>query len=235
MDLTLDLKSIIAIIAICVAILIAYFSNFWRNRKSISYEIVSNTPLLSSNESIRDRIQILYDNLPVKNVHLVILKITNDGKQPITKTDFIKPLTFTLSAQSQILSFEALILKPKNLDLELNFSENILFLQTNLLNSNDSITLKVIVSSYDFNISADARIVGVKEINKVNSNIRSAKLSYTFLICLFLFGSIFSLLSLSFPLNVSIFVVGLVCIVIQFRELKRFIKQFSEKEEGNIN
>ena len=235
MDLTLDLKSVIAIIAICVAILIAYFSNFWRNRKSLSYEIISNTPLLSSNELIRERLQILYDDVAVKNVHLLIIKLMNDGKQPIIKTDFIKPLNFKLPEQSKILSFETLELKPKNLDVELNFSENNLFLKTDLLNSKDSITLKIIASSYDFNIMADARIVGVKEINRINSNIRSVKRNYAFLIGIFLISSLISVIFLSYPLNFVFAASGITASLTMLYEVKDFINKFIDKERGRLN
>lgn len=235
MDLTLDLKSIITFIAICVAILIAYFSNFWRNRKSLSYEVISNTPLLSSNELIRERLQILYDDVPVKNVHLLVLKIINDGKQPITGSDFIKPLSFKLPEQSNILSFETLSLKPENLDVELNFSENNLYLKTDLLNSYDSITLKIIASSYDFELTADARIVGVKEIKRINSNVKSVKRVYGSLIGFVIICLLLSIFLLQPPLNIYVPVLGILIAMMMFYEVRDFVKKFTEIEKGKFN
>lgn len=163
-DFSLDLKAILTIIGILTAVIIAYAANWWRNRKSLSYLIIGDTPLLTSSEEIRKEIQILYKGQPVKDVRLLILKIINDGHQPIDEKDFKKSVDFIFADDAHILSVETISVIPDNLLVETSFNENVLSLDPILLNSKDSIELKVIVSSYEEKIKCDGRILGVKEI-----------------------------------------------------------------------
>ncbi len=231
-DFTLDLKATIAIVAIITAIIIAYLVNWWRNRKSISYEILSNAPLLSANEVIRDRIQILYDGSPVKNVHLLTLKVINDGRLPIVNSDFIKPLCFKFPEDAQILSFEVIDLKPNNLEVELTCKENSLFVKTDLLNSSDSITMKVIASSYKFDLNLYARIVGIKEVRRTNKMITSVRRAYGGLLVVFVLVMPLSLF-LPSPINYAVLIATLISLPTVYMEANDFIKKFSKLERGD--
>lgn len=231
-DFTLDLKATIAIVAIITAIIIAYLVNWWRNRKSISYEILSNAPLLSANEIIRDRIQILYDGLPVKNVHLLTLKVINDGRLSIVNSDFVKPLCFKFPEDAQILSFEVIDLKPNNLEVELTCKENSLFVRTDLLNSSDSITMKVIASSYKFDLSLYARIVGIKEVRRTNKMITSVRRAYGGLLVVFVLVMPLSLF-LPSPINYVVLIVTLISLPTVYMEANDFIKKFRKLERGD--
>lgn len=175
MDLTLDLKSIIAIIAICVAVAIAYFSNFWRNRKSFSYEIITNSRLLTAKEIIKDDLQILYKGNEVKNIQLLILKFINTGNQPIIASDFQRHLSLVFSDLTQILSAETISAKPENLDATVIIENKKVTLTPLLLNSKDFAQIKIITSNEnDFKI--DARIVGVNEIKQIKQKSVTANL-----------------------------------------------------------
>ena len=63
-----------------------------RNRRSITYEVVSDTPILSLKEEIKGRVQVLFDTKPVGEVRLVILKIWNSGDSPILPNEYIEPI-----------------------------------------------------------------------------------------------------------------------------------------------
>jgi hypothetical protein len=170
-DFSLNLNSIIAIVAIIAAITIAYFANWWRNQKSLSYQVIADSPLLTAEEEIREKLQILYDGKPVKNVRLFILKVINDGNQPIDETDFKKPIDFVFSDEAQILSAEIVAKNPDNLNISIGFRNNILSINPILLNNKDFIEIKSVVSTYSTNIKSDARIVNIKNVYYVDTNL----------------------------------------------------------------
>lgn len=152
-----------ALAAIIVAILV-----FWlqRRRKILSYEVVTLTPLLSVEEEIEGRVQILFDGSPIKDVHLIELRIINSGNVPIVTSDYEHPVNLSFGENAHILSAEVSKTDPENLQATANAENTKIILTPILLNSGDSITLKMLVSQFSGRLSVNGRIVGVKEIQK---------------------------------------------------------------------
>lgn len=165
-DFSLDLRAVLTIISIITAIALALIFQWWRNRKSLSYEIVSNTLLLTTKEEIKEKIQILYDGTPVNNVRLFTLKLINNGKQAIDEKDFKKNVEFIFSDSAKILSAEIITVSPENLRVKADFTENKLLIIPLLLNSKDFMKIKVIVSTDEDGVSCDARILGIKAVKQ---------------------------------------------------------------------
>src|SRR5437868_2137707 len=65
-------------------------------RKAVSYEIISDTSVLSINKMVKEEIELHYKGKLVGNLRLVILKIENSGDAPIVASDYIEPITFQL-------------------------------------------------------------------------------------------------------------------------------------------
>lgn len=168
-DLTLDLKSIIAIIAVITAVIIAYLANWRRNRKSLAYQIITRVSLISPPNSIRDNLQILYHGQPINNLQIFLLRIINNGKQPIDEKDFKKPLSFIFSEDAQVLSVETIEINPENLEVNFEKDGNKIALNPVLLNSNDSIEIKVIVNTNKQLVKCDARIIGVNVVKPIST------------------------------------------------------------------
>ena len=81
--------AIFGLVAIGIAILI-----FWlqRTRKSLGYEVISNTSLLTIKEELEGKLQILYEKESVNNVQLIVIKLINTGNLPIASNDYELPL-----------------------------------------------------------------------------------------------------------------------------------------------
>ena len=90
---------LLTIAAIVVSVII-YLKQ--RQRRSLSYEIVSATPLLSVEEDIKKDLQISYKGKPVEQVHLVMIKILNSGSLPIPSKDYEQPITISFGKQAKI-------------------------------------------------------------------------------------------------------------------------------------
>jgi len=166
-----------------------------RRSKSISYEVLSCTPLLSVKEEIKSNLQILYKSKPVQQVHLVLVRIFNSGNMPIPTKDYEQPISLSFGEQSKILTAEIAEKEPGNLPASIARGETGIILEPTLLNRADSVTLKMLVNEYD-DITIDGRVVGVKEIKQSSSRIR--RLTY-YAIAGFLIQLSGILLTLVFP------------------------------------
>jgi hypothetical protein len=142
-----------------------------RARKSLKYEILANTSLLSNKKEIKGKLKILFEEMPVEDVHLIVVKIINSGNVPIAQTDYEQPISLRFSAKSQILTSEISDTNPKGLPATATIDDSQIILNPILLNNGDTITVKMLVNQFDGNIDVNGRINGVKEIKKLRSSI----------------------------------------------------------------
>ena len=164
-----------------------------RRRKALSYAVVSSSDLLSVEEEIRGRVKVLFDNAPVENVRLVIIKLWNSGEIPISKNDYESPIRIDLGQTNTVLSYEIIHKVPENLPVELSHRREGILLNQILLNSGDSITVKILVSG-GLELSVGGRIQGVKEIagTEIKERTPYSKFDFvTYLLSLIMIFSVF--------------------------------------------
>ena len=170
-------RDILAFFAVVVPIAV-FFAQ--RKKKKLSYDVTSNTPLLSVEDEIQGKIKVLYEGNEVKKVHLLTFKFTNTGNQPISSTDYERPLTISVNDEATILTYEAIDEEPKNLGAELTLSGNSITLSPLLLNPKDSFSIKALVSDFEGHPEIDGRINGVKSISKDREALTSFLLVFSF-------------------------------------------------------
>ncbi len=100
------------------------------------------------------------------------MKFSNSGNTSITSNDIIRPISLFFGENACILSTDISDREPSNLSASLKTSENQVIIKPDVLNKGDSITLKTVVSDFDGNLALDARIIGVKEIRKLDVSTR---------------------------------------------------------------
>jgi len=180
---------ILAFVTIVVTIILYLLQRRYRH-KSLSYEIISNAPLLSLKEEIKGNLQIVFNGKPVQSVHLIVVKIINSGKVPIVSTDYERPVSLNFSDNCQILTADISETNPKSLQASVSIENSKAVISPILLNSGDSIKVKLLVSQFDGQINVDGRVVGVKDISKL----KDAEHIYTFFtifgLILFFIGTI---------------------------------------------
>lgn len=154
---------ILAIIAIIITVIL-FFNQ--RQRKALSCQIISNTPLLKIDEEIKRDLQILFKGKAVQDIQLIIARIINTGTVPIKSSDYECPINFHFGEDVQILTAEVTETNPNSLKASANIERKEVTLTPTLMNSGDWITLKILVNQFDESITVDSRIVGVKEIKK---------------------------------------------------------------------
>jgi hypothetical protein len=156
---------ILGLAAIIVAIILFLLG---KKKKRLAYYIVSNTQLVGIENSIQDKIKILYDEKQVTNVHLISIKFINSGNEPISVDDFDKPISIRYDSNVNVLTHEILEKYPKNLDAVTRVKEEVIEVEPLLLNIKDEFTVNILASNFDGDIDISARIRGVKELEIYN-------------------------------------------------------------------
>ena len=167
--------ALLGIFAIIVSIVL-FFAQ--RKKKSLSYEILSKTPVLSAAEEIAGKLQILFQGEVVQKVYLLVIRISNTGNVPIASSDYERPISIRFGGEARILTTEVSESEPKNMDAKVETRDQNILVKPVLLNSGDSITIKSLVSNYSGKLNIDGRIIGVKNISpkRDTSNIWSVVL-----------------------------------------------------------
>jgi hypothetical protein len=166
----------IGLLAVLAATLIPiYIYRRQKNRKEIMYQVISDAPIASINEEVKDRVKILFDSNPVTDMNLLVLKAWNSGSVAVKRDDFDEPITFVFGGR-KVVSSDILSADPTNLiDLKdiksyLILGEESVGLQKFLLNPKETITIKVLLTGPAGRVIGRARIVDgkISEFNPKN-------------------------------------------------------------------
>lgn len=162
-------------IAVLVAI-VAIFTSIvlygkQRRRKALSYQIITQTPLLTVKEEIGKDVQILYKEKLVQQVHLIEVKIINSGNIPIEEDHYERPIGLNFGEEAQILTAEVVETNPDSLHASIDVQGGKVVLVPTLLNQGDSVKIKTLISKFGNQIAVDGRIIGVKNIREVTEGL----------------------------------------------------------------
>ena len=151
-----------------LALLAVYFASKQTKRKRLQYEVQASSELLTQNEELTGKVQVLFDGKEVSNIDLWVVRIANTGNVEILVSDFVTPVCLSFPETATVLSAVAVRSDPKNLNAIVNAAANIVELKPLLLNPKDGITIKVLLANAtQKNLSVDARIVGLQSITRL--------------------------------------------------------------------
>jgi hypothetical protein len=137
-----------------------------RQQKRLSYEVLTNTLLVSVKEEVESRLQILFDGEVVHDVRIVVIRLTNTGNVPICTSDYEVPISLDFGSDSRLLTAQTIDTSPDNLEAPITMETTKAVFAPILLNSRDSITIKVLVSGFNNQLVVGGRIVGVRAITE---------------------------------------------------------------------
>jgi hypothetical protein len=160
---------------LAVAALVATFVIYQlqRQRKALTYELVSKTHLLTVREELEGKLQVLYEGEPARSLSVLVLKLWNSGNQPLLASEYERPISFCLGKDARVLSADITNRAPSAVAVNMETQENRLVIEPTLLNPGDSITFKLLVRDVGAYVSPDARIAGVKSIQLSSQGGRS--------------------------------------------------------------
>lgn len=159
-----SVAALITLAAIFVSVALWYLTSR-RTRKALSFEIVTSTPLLVVGSEIEQRTQILFDGAPVRNLSLLIIRISNSGMVPILSSDFESPLSIAFKPDTKIFDVQIIETTPAALSPQTDITDTTITIAPLLLNPGDLFTVKLLVDTtrpVDFS----GRIVGIRELDK---------------------------------------------------------------------
>jgi len=186
-------------IAIGVPILLYIFQ---KNKKMLSYEILSDTSILTNKEELFGRIEVFFDKKPVSNVKIIILKIINSGNIPIPSSDYETPIKISFINKGEILTAEVIEKNPEQIDQPISFTPAQISLIPVLFNSGDYINLKILSTHIVTKIKVDGRIIGVKEIKETVEPVYGTITTLIGLVVIF-----FSMILTFFSIYYSIYII----------------------------
>lgn len=154
---------IVAIFAVAIAILLSIRSQL---SKSLSYQIVSCTPVMSIKKELKEKLQILYDGKPIKQAHVCVVKFVNSGNVSIVPMDYVEKLNVNFGEKAQVLTTEIINQNPQNLDVSVAVERNKIVFSASMLNRTDSFSVKTVVADYE-HATLGGRIIGIVEMKNL--------------------------------------------------------------------
>jgi hypothetical protein len=162
------------VVAILIAAVIVSVTLWLRNRKALSYEVVSDVPLVTishgANDSATEAIEIRYNGNPVQDVRLVVVRLWNSGNVPIAQNDYDEPLT--LQFGGQLLASDVIESTPPALKKKAIAGGGIgpgyaaIAFHNLVLNPRDSITVQALLTDFTGDVSVEGHIVGIPSIRR---------------------------------------------------------------------
>jgi hypothetical protein len=120
------------------------------------------TRLVSLKDEKSGRIRLLVDDIPVRDVGLVQIRITNVGTEPIKAADFVRPISFSVADTAHIVEANVSEKSPSSVDAEISKDDHRAILAPTLMNAKDSIVVKLLIADFDGGVTTDARIEGTE-------------------------------------------------------------------------
>lgn len=190
---------IVAIISGIAILIISYFVN--KNKKILSYKIISNNLLITNSEKIK----ISYSDKEINNIYNVIIEINNIGNNEIKPEDYDKNISIIFDEDVNILSAIIKEKYPYDLNIDFEINDNKVLLDKILLNKKEKFTIQFELTSKNNlfkekldKIQISARIAGFEVIEKKQisflSFLPNLYTTIILLIALILFSSIFYLI-----------------------------------------
>lgn len=126
----------------------------------MGYEIVTDESLLTIDKELQGKIKVIYENNPIEDISLLVIKFLNQGNEPIKSDDFEEPITMSFSPNVGILSVELKQADPPTINVKLTQEKDRIIIEPLLLNRGDSITIKVLLtgSNPDCDIPSHANL-----------------------------------------------------------------------------
>jgi len=150
-------------------------------RKELSFEILSDTPLITLKEEVKDKVEISFHGQPVHDVHLVQVRITNSGNVPIRSADYEGRLSIAVPEGSRILMAEVVETHPQQLEKRVRSEanggslieeteDNAVVIRPILMNNRDWLTVKMLVTNPAGKINVSGHIEGIHEIRRTKES-----------------------------------------------------------------
>jgi len=152
---------------IAIALLKALTSIFpIRDQRNLGFEVLFTETFKSLDSTGELGRQMRYPQNHDTGGYAALIEIKNSGKLPITKEDFVTPLSFSFGDKATVLEAHIVKQVPPDLLASLAIVDSVVRLNPLLLNPADSVVFGVLVDGGRKKVRASGRIVGISRIKK---------------------------------------------------------------------
>jgi hypothetical protein len=147
-----------------------------KNRKQLSFTILSNTSLVSIDDKLKGDVSVRFKDEEVSDLKLIVFSVKNTGNIPIVRADYEKELKVGMPYSTQVLSGEAFNIYPLSLSvpykeiIDTENNEHYYSFEPILLNPGDQFSFKFLAANFSGSIQASVRVVGLSDIKNSNNS-----------------------------------------------------------------
>ena len=162
-----------------------YLAFSFRKKKSLAYEIITSSSLISVKKEIESEVNITFRGKKVEDVHLLQVKIINNGNDHVKEEDFKKPITFVFNPEVEIMDMSVKESSSESIQITLKLKDqNAVEILPNLLNKKDWFIVNFLLNKYvKFDLSL--HVVDMEDIRVIRDPRRAPLI---FLATLFVFN-----------------------------------------------
>jgi hypothetical protein len=154
---------VLTTIAVIFAMFLIY--RWGRQFKRVTYEVVFRMELFTVKDRLEDKLAVFYEGKPINSLSILVLKVRNLGAT-ILSTDYERPISFDMGQSSQVLYVEITEVAHAEITPRVEVQGAGFVIDRMLLNRRDTITFRILVKDATNDIHPDARIAGVKQIDR---------------------------------------------------------------------
>jgi len=180
---------VIAFAALIATILVPWILYLrQQQKKALEYLVQMSTPIFNPTAR-HDNLKLLFEEKPVHDVQLIVLRFANTGNVPILPTDYFVPISIEFAANSHVLEAELTQTSPENLSVKIirEGALNHAFVAPTLLNAGEGFTMQFLVASFKEGIKVDGRIAGVQIVKhrRGSGMVPMALMTLAVVVCIF--------------------------------------------------
>lgn len=130
-----------------------------QNRKSISYELISDAPILQGMAAIKEAVEVRLrtNGQVVENLNQIVIKFRNSGNQTIKSDDFDVPIQVIFDEKTTVISSGY----DSDISAQISFLDaKTIKLIPNSMNSKEELVIYALVAEYRGEIQYKAHIIG---------------------------------------------------------------------------
>lgn len=222
MALTLNDLWIFIIAAVgLIASIVTIISFTKSKKKNLTLKLLCNSPILTVNDTYRQKISVTFNGIDVKHVYRFAFVIRNTGNITITKDEFETPLKIVFSNGLKILDINSDAKFPEDIDIDYKIENSSIIIKPFMLNSGEYIVFDIILDNENHDFTVLGRIKEVTEFNIIKPmDTQKSTWTENFPITLITFGLAYTFASIPFLIqqksilsNILPLAIGLISVI----------------------
>lgn len=153
--------TLLALIAIGISLWIVFAQ---RSKKRLLVETVAHVPLVAFDSKGIPGLRIMFNDSPVENASVLLVRMQNIGNVPVLASDFEQPISLEFEEGARVLNADIGQTKPKHLPIKVAFADRSVLVERHLLNPGDAFTCRALIQNSKGKYTAKARVAGVLEL-----------------------------------------------------------------------